>query len=202
MSPSRRNEETAAAQRASLVGHARRIIERDGPGALTMRALATEADCAVGLPYKVFADRHELVGENIHAEFLRLGERFDEMIGRAGTGTVGGNLAWLAEVLLESPAVALAPEVMGNAQLSKEFTERIHATGIGPASFETAFSQYLVAEKAAGRVNGDVDEKAFAFLLAGAVHNLMISGDAYPRPSRRRLRQLLGSAATAIAPRS
>jgi AcrR family transcriptional regulator len=200
MSPPRRSDETAASLRESLVDHARRIIERDGPDALTMRALATEAGCAVGLPYKVFADRHELVGEIIHAEFLRLGERFEEIAGRVGTGTVGGNLVWLAEALLDSPAVALAPEVMGDEQLAKAFTERIHTTGIGPGGFEAAFGRYLEGEQGAGRVDPDVDVEAFGFLLAGAVHNLMVSGDAYPRPSRRRLRQLMAAVAAAIAP--
>jgi AcrR family transcriptional regulator len=202
MSPARRTSAETEELRTSLLAAARQIIVRDGPAALTMRALATEADCAVGLPYKVFADRHELVGDILHAEFLTLEARFRAMAGRVGTGTVGANLAWLSEVLLDSPAVALAHEVIGDERLAKAFTERIHHTGVGPAAFETAFTDYLAAEQRAGRVDADVDARAFGFLLAGAVHNLMISGEAYPRPTRRRLRQLLAATAAAIAPRA
>src|SRR5688500_2634148 len=147
MSPARRTGVMTEELRASLLDAARRIIVRDGPAALTMRALATEAGCAVGLPYKVFADRRELVGDILHTEFLTLEVRFGEMAGRVGTGTVGANLAWLAEVLLDSPAVALAHEVIGDEQLAKAFTERIHHTGVGPAAFETAFTDYLAAEQ-------------------------------------------------------
>ena len=45
--------------RSDLVQVAQRIVARDGAAALTMRALAAEAGCAVGLPYKVFASRDE-----------------------------------------------------------------------------------------------------------------------------------------------
>ena len=66
MSPPKRKPETTEQLRASLVADTLRVIARDGAAALTMRALAAEAGCAVGLPYKVFTDRHELVGEIVH----------------------------------------------------------------------------------------------------------------------------------------
>jgi DNA-binding transcriptional regulator YbjK len=43
MAPANRPAETTEALRASLIDHARRIVSRDGPSALTMRALANEA---------------------------------------------------------------------------------------------------------------------------------------------------------------
>ncbi len=63
----RRTAETTEELRASLVEHARRLVAREGPAKLTMRALAAEADCAVGLPYKVFADRQDLMIELVRA---------------------------------------------------------------------------------------------------------------------------------------
>ena len=41
-----------------------------------------------------------------------------------------------------------------------------------------------------------------AFLIAGAVHNLIISGDAWPRSTRPQLKRRLSAVADAIAPRS
>jgi AcrR family transcriptional regulator len=201
MSPSRRPVEITDALRASLIDHARRLIARDGAAALTMRALAAEADCAVGLPYKVFTDRHDLVAQICHAEFERLGDAYVELGARAGTATVGANLAWFADLLLGSPAVALAHEVFADEILNKAVTARVHESGVGPAAFETVLARYLAAEKHTGRVAPDIDEKAFGFVLAGSIHNLIMSGDAWPRPTRRQLRRRLDAIAAAIAPR-
>ena len=85
MSPVRRTPEATEQLRASLIEHARRIVARDGPSALTMRTLAAEAGCAVGLPYKVFDDRQELLMEVLDAQFARLRASSDELIGRAGS---------------------------------------------------------------------------------------------------------------------
>jgi AcrR family transcriptional regulator len=200
LSPGKRAPEATEQLRASLLAHAQRLIERDGASALTMRALAAEAGCALGLPYKVFADRNELVLEIIHAELARSARARDDLLARVGTGTVGGNLAWFAELLLSTPAAGLAREVSSDAALSEAATERIRESGAGPGVWETAFADYLAAEKRAGRVGRDVNEDAFAFLLAGAVHNLIMSGDAYPRPTSRRLKRLLSAVAQAIAP--
>jgi hypothetical protein len=56
------------------------------------------------------------------------------------------------------------------------------------------------SEKGTGRVAPDIDEKAFGFVLAGAIHNLVMSGDAWPRPTRRQLERTLDAIAAAIAP--
>jgi AcrR family transcriptional regulator len=200
MSPPRRSAGTTDELRASLIGHARQLVSRGGASALTMRALAAQAGCAVGLPYKVFTDRRELVAEVLHAEFVELQSVFDQLAARAGTGTVGGNLAWFAGLLLGSPGVALAQEVVADEQLMKAVTTRIHESGAGPAAFETILAGYLAAEKRAGRVDPDVDEDAFGFLLAGAIHNLIVSGESYPRPGGRRLERLLAAVAARLAP--
>src|SRR5918995_2296722 len=99
----RRTAETTEELRTSLVEHARRLVAREGPAKLTMRALATEAGCALGLPYKVFADRQDLMLELVRASFGRLHEAGDELLARVGQETVAGNLAWFAEWLLDSP---------------------------------------------------------------------------------------------------
>ena len=200
MSPRRRAPDTTEALRASLVDHARCLIEREGASSLTMRALAAEANCAVGLTYKLFTDRRDLVAQICHAEFKRLADASGELSSRAGTGTVGANLTWFAERLLDSPAVSLAHEILADQDLAKAVTARVHDSGVGPAAFETVFAAYLALEKRDGRVAAEVDEKAFGFLLAGAIHNLIISGTAWPRPSRRQLRRHLDAVVAAIAP--
>jgi AcrR family transcriptional regulator len=167
-----------------------------------MRALAAEAGCATGLPYKVFADREDLVLQVVHAELERLQVASYELMARVGTGTVGANLAWFCSVILDSTPVALIREVASHDHLSNAVTAKVHSTGVGPGSFESGIGNYLAAERRAGRIDDDVDTAAFGFVIAGAIHNLIMSGAAWPRPSRRQLRQRLAAIAAAIAPRS
>ena len=79
MSPARRTREATEQLRASLIEHARQIVARDGASALTMRTLAAQAGCAVGLPYKVFADRQELLMEILRAQFAGLQTSSEEL---------------------------------------------------------------------------------------------------------------------------
>jgi AcrR family transcriptional regulator len=198
MSPARRTAESSAALRASLVEAAYRIVARDGPAALTMRSVAAEAGCALGLPYKVFADRAELVAEVIAAEYRRLRQVFEDVVASAGTGTVAGNLARWASCLLTSPAIALADHEGHDARLAAAVEAAAGDTGIVDA-LEGSMVAYLAAEKRAGRVVAGVDERAFGFLIAGAVHNLLVSGEAYPRPGANRLRAYLAAVADTIS---
>jgi AcrR family transcriptional regulator len=199
VSPAARTPESTRALRASLVAAALRVLDRDGEGGLTMRAVAAEAGVALGLPYKVFASRNELVTEVVAAEFARLQATFGEVVAAAGTGTVAANLARWARALLSSPATALAHEVGHDPELAAAVEAVAGDSGVVVAVEHTVVD-YLAAEKRAGRVRGDVDERAFGFLIAGAVHNLLVAGEAYPRPSEERLCQVLEAVAEAVAP--
>jgi hypothetical protein len=66
--------------------------------------------------------------------------------------------------------------------------------------FEDAYGTYLRREQALGRVRREVDAGAFAFLLAGAVHNLVVAGAAWPRPTHDQLASWLDATAAALAP--
>jgi AcrR family transcriptional regulator len=201
MAPARRSAEASQELRAGLVEAAQRLVGREGPAALTMRSLAAEAGCAVGLPYKVFTSRDELVAEVIVAELVRLRAEFDALVAEAGQRTVAENLGRYARTLLASPAVGLAPEIVHDEQLTASIDERAGQTGL-VAALETTVVDYLAAEKRLGRVDPDVDESAFGFVVAGAVHNLIVSGEAYPRPSLRRLEQMLAAVADRLRPTS
>ena len=199
MTPARRTPEQTRSLRASLLEHARRLVAREGAAALTMRALAAEAGCAVGLPYKVFANRDELVAELVAAEYERLAAAFAELVAGSGTGTVAGNLMRYAELLLDSPALALVAELQHDAGLLRTLDARAAESGLVPALVGTVV-EYLAAEKRLGRVAADVDEDAFGFVIAGAIQNLLVSGEQYPRPERERLARMLAAVAARLAP--
>lgn len=198
MSPARRTPDATEELRSSLLDLAQELVARDGPSGLTMRSLAAEAGCAVGLIYKVFTNREDLVVELISREFVRLRAEFDRLVADAGSGTVAGNLARYAEVLLSSPAARLSHAV-DSEELTQAVDARAHQTGV-VAALETTVADYLAAEQRLGRVDAGVDTQAFGFVISGAVHNLLVSGDAYPRPSRRRLAALLAAVAARLEP--
>jgi AcrR family transcriptional regulator len=199
LSAAKRTAETTQELRAALLEHARRLVSRDGASALTMRALAAEAGVSLGLPYKIFADRREIVDEIVAAEVRRFGAAAESLLSRAGSYTVGDNLIWFASIVLNSPAAPLAQELHADDQHLESATEVAERTGLSPASFPALLADYLTAEQRAGRVRDNVDCQAFGFLIAGAMHNLMIAGPAWPRPERRQLSRYFTAAARAIA---
>ena len=194
----KRSEETTRRLRAELLEHARTIARRDGAAALTMRALAAEVGVSLGLPYKVFADRGEIVTEIVRGEINTLRAATEELLTAAGRGTVGDNLTQFAEAILDSPAAPLARELHSDDQLLGSVTEAADEAGVGPTGLVSVLRRYLIAEQHAGRVAGHVDADAIAFLLAGALHNLLIAGPAWPRPNRRELKGNLAGIAAAI----
>jgi AcrR family transcriptional regulator len=199
MSPARRSEETTRRLRADLLEHARTIVHRDGAEALTMRGLAAEAGVSLGLPYKLFVDRREIVADIVRHELETLRRAGDELLAAAGRGTVSGNLTRFAEEFLDSSGVALVHELHADVELIGSVTAAADQIGVGPTGFLSVLGDYLRAEQQAGRVAQHVDTVAIAFLLAGALHNLLIAGPHWPRPDRQRLKRHLAGLAAAIA---
>jgi AcrR family transcriptional regulator len=190
--PPRRSPTESHALRAELVQHARRLTQRDGPHALTMRALAEEAGCAVGLPYTVFTNRDDLVAELVRVEIERLVDELDRWAADAGSRTVGVNLVRYAHILLDNrdaPAFALADEIHDDT-FRASVAQSADTSGL-LRSFGTAVATYLGAEQRIGRVSPDVDVAAYGFFVTGAVHNLLASGPAFPRPNDRTLHRFL-----------
>ncbi|SEF18272.1 TetR/AcrR family transcriptional regulator [Jiangella alba] len=196
--PVRRSAEARLELRASLLDHARRLIERDGAAALTMRALAAEAGCAVGLPYKVFGGREDIAAELVGTEFRRLRHEFDAWVATAGTGTVGENLARYARLFIEAdtPVFRLVGEG-GDTAFDSAVGTVAESSGL-LESFGSTVADYLAAEKRLGRVAADVDEHAFGFVVTGAVHNLASAGDGYPRPALDTIERYLHAVAARI----
>lgn len=164
-----------------------------------MRALAGEAGCAVGLLYKVFDDREELVIEIAVSELSDLGRRMAAWAAETGARSVGENLDLYASILLDAelPALAYAESLDGE-RLTAQLADSAEASTFFD-SLGDAVAEYLEGEKRRGRVREDIDPPAFGFAIAGAIHNLVASGPGYPRPTRPELRRYLHAIATTIA---
>lgn len=199
MSAAKRPAETTQELRATLLQHAQRLVSRDGASGLTMRALAAEAGVSLGLPYKIFADRREIVAEIVSAELRRFAAAAESLVARAGTSTVGDNLVWFASIVLDSPAAPLAQELHADDQRLESATRVARRAGLSPTAFPTVIADYLTLEQGVGRVRDNIDCQAFGFMIAGALHNILIAGRAWPHPGRRQLKRYLTAVASAIA---
>lgn len=197
--PVRRSPAATEQLRADLLRHARELVHRDGVPALTMRALAAEAGCAVGLIYKVFADRDELVLDLVALELRDLAVELEAWAASAGRATVAEQLDRFAAIMLESPTPALVhAERIETGDVASRITADAADVGFLHA-LDRAVAEYLAGEQRLGRVRADVDVEAIGFLVTGAVHNLVAAGPGYSRPERARLAAHLAELARLLA---
>jgi AcrR family transcriptional regulator len=156
--------------RTQLFSAAERILLRDGPSALTSRAVTTEAAVAKGVLHKHFADFDAFLAELVRDRISQVKAQAIALQDAAGTGSVEGNLADALTSLFSSVAVAIVGLIIARddlrARLRKEST-----TGI-PLLTEAfaAIARYLEAECELGRIAADADVESLALLLIGAGH--------------------------------
>lgn len=175
--------------RQQLFSAVERVIARDGPGRLSGRAVTREAGVAAGLLYAHFADLDDFLAAYAVDRSFQVSAAAGGLPGRAGTGTVTGNLC---DVLLAVPlATLLVPARLLVAR--PELAESVHAV-LGDATtgfdaLETATTSYLAAEGRLGRVPGASDPESLALALVGALHHLVLTGttEAVPLERFRRL---------------
>lgn len=181
------------ALRASLIDHAQAIVERDGADRLTMRALASEAGCALGLPYKAFPTRDDLMRELAARALADMSARL-EAWGARIDGDLGARLDEFADILLTSTAPALSEQMKGGGLHGDALTVEAVQSG-AVSSWEHVMARFLRRRQHEGSVAAGADANAYGFLITGAIHNLIVAGDAYPRPDREQLRGLLAAVA-------
>src|SRR5512132_3307091 len=93
--------------REQLFDAAERVLLRDGPNALTSRAVTTEAGCAKGVLHRHFADFDAFMAELVLDRIGRIGAQAAALRESAGTGTVAVNLTGALTDLFGSVAVAI-----------------------------------------------------------------------------------------------
>lgn len=154
--------------REQLFDAAERILLRDGPNALTSRAVTTEAGCAKGVLHKHFADFDAFLVDLVAEHAGRLRQRASDLLARVGTGTVAGNLTAAFPELFGPVAVALFRLVIARDELRRRL-RRGRPAGLPMAVDATeAIAAYLTAERDTGRLRADSDVTVLAPTLIGA----------------------------------
>ncbi|MGW7255168.1 TetR/AcrR family transcriptional regulator [Streptomyces sp. NPDC054834] len=158
--------------REQLFDAAERVLLRDGPSALTSRAVTTEAGCAKGVLHRHFADFDAFLAELVQDRIARIDSRTAALRDSAGTGTVVGNLVQALTDLFGPVAVAIVALVTFRDELRARLRQTGSA-GIPLLTEATAMiASYLTAERELGRIAADADVDTLAPTLIGAAHLL------------------------------
>jgi AcrR family transcriptional regulator len=156
--------------RDQLLDAAGRVLETQGPAAVTTRRIADEAGCSEGSIYNHFANKEELLACVVGERIGRFPARVGELAAQPGTGDVAAHLREVATLALEfyrraTPMMAVAlrdPESM------RAHARTVHDRGSGPWRVIEKLAEWLRAERELGRVAAGADPEAAATGLLGA----------------------------------
>jgi AcrR family transcriptional regulator len=182
--------------REQLFAAAERILLRDGPNALTSRAVTIEAGFAKGVLHRHFADFDAFLAELVLDRIARIDDQAAALQHSAGTGTVAGNLTGALTDLFGSVAVAIVALITFRYDLRARLRQARPAVGV-PLLTEatTMIASYLAAEQEQGRIAAGADVATLAPMLIGTGHLLFAGREGTP-PEAGAVRKVV---ATAIA---
>ncbi|HEV2634850.1 MAG TPA: TetR/AcrR family transcriptional regulator [Actinocrinis sp.] len=158
--------------REQLFDAAERILLREGPSALTSRAVTAEAGCAKGVLHRHFADFDAFLVELVEARVVWMEARGAALMDAAGVGSVVGNLAGVLGDVFGSIGLGIVSLVISRDELRRRL-RRNRGSGV-PVLTEAGavIAGYLEAERELGRVEFFVDVRMLALTLVGGGHLL------------------------------
>jgi len=187
------------ALRSDLLERARTVVARDGVEGLTMRGLAAEAGTAVGLSYKAFSSREELLWKLTLSSLSELADQLDEWAARPG-GELAERLMEFHDLHQASLAPDLVEHVSGGPR-SQELLQRAADEGL-IRSWTGIMSEFLRTRQSLGDVGEDVDVEAFAFIITTALHHVLVTKAPFLAPDRHTLSRYVAGIAARITTRT
>ena len=185
--------------REQLFDAAERVLLRDGPNALTSRAVTTEAGCAKGVLHRHFADFDAFLAELVADRIARMEGQTAALRASAGTGTVTGNLTDALMELFGSVALGIVSLVISRDELRARLRQ-VRPAGIPLLTEATAMiACYLTIERDLGRIAADADVDTLAPTLIGAAHLLFAGREGSP-PGAGAVRKLVTTVIGGVAP--
>jgi AcrR family transcriptional regulator len=159
--------------RGQLFVAAERVLLRDGPGALTSRAVTDEAGVAKGVLHRHFPDFDAFLTELVRDRAAQIDDQAALLRASAGIRSVAGNVTDAVTELFDPIAVGIVSLVIFRDEL------RARLRGTGPAhgipiltEASAMLAGYLTDECELGRIAADADTTSLALSLIGAGHLL------------------------------
>jgi len=166
--------------REQLFDAAERVLLREGPNALTSRAVTTEAGVAKGVLHRHFVDFDGFLAALVKDRCSRLDAQAEALRDAVGRGTVADNLTAALVELFGPLTVAIVALVISRdglrARLRQAGSASIPLVGEGT----TMIASYLAAERDLGRVGPGADVRVLAPTLVGAAHLLFADREGPP----------------------
>ncbi|MCC8454474.1 TetR/AcrR family transcriptional regulator [Streptomyces rochei] len=170
--------------RQQLFDAAERVLLRDGPDALTSRAVTDEAGCAKGVLHRYFSDFDAFLADLVLDRAAQLETQASALRESAGTGTVTDNLTTALTTLFGPVPVAVIPLITFRDELRARLRRATPGGGIAIlAQVATAISAYLADERELGRIAADADIDSLTLSLVGGGHLLFADRDPGPPPT-------------------
>lgn len=164
-----------------------------------MRALAAEAGMAVGLPYKAFSSRDELLWNLTWQSLVELAGQLDEWTANPA-GELADRLMEFHDLHQDSPAPMLV-EHISRGPRGEELFRRAGEAGI-IRSWTGIMTEFLRTRQNAGDVQANVDVEAFGFIIAAALHHVAVSEPPFLAPDRPTLSRHVGGISARIKTRT
>jgi AcrR family transcriptional regulator len=176
--------------RQQLFDAAERILLRDGPSALTSRAVTAEAGCAKGVLHRHFEDFDAFLAEFVLDNIARMDPQAAALRESAGTGTVADNLTEALRTLFGSVAVAIVGLVTFRDELRARLRQAWPAGVPVLTDAAVMIASYLTAERDLGRITADADVDTLAAMLIGTGH-LLFAGRGSTPPEAEAVRKVV-----------
>lgn len=183
--------------REQLFDAAERVLLREGPNALTSRAVTAEAGCAKGVLHRHFTDFDGFLAELVADRVGRLSLRAFALQDAAGRATVTENLSEALTDVLTPVAVAMIGLITSRDELRARLRTE-HPRGVPLLSQAAEMTRnYLTAEQLEWRIKADADVDTLAPTLVGAAH-LLFADRTGPPPSPEDVRRTVGAALAGV----
>ena len=156
--------------RDQLYAAAESVLLREGPDALTSRAVTTEAGVAKGILHRHFRDFDGFLAAFVLSHIERLDTLAGNLRAAAGTATVAANVAGALAAALSPTAIRIISLVCSRRELLSRL-RLTSPTGV-PLAMEISkmIAAYLTAERGLGRIPIQTDVDSLAVLLVGGAH--------------------------------
>lgn len=176
--------------RQHLFAAVERVLERDGAGRLSTRAVTGEARVATGLLYTHFAGLDDfLTGYAVDRSF-QLAAEASGLLEKVGTGDVVDNLAQTIGSWNQLSGfvrlIAARPDVLAGVR------DVLGQAGSGLDALGRVVGEYLAVEQRVGRISVDADPQGLAVAVTAVIHHHALTAPA------RHVRQRLRIALTAV----
>jgi AcrR family transcriptional regulator len=176
--------------RQQLFQAAERVLLREGPHALTSRAVTAEADVAKGVLHRHFTDFDEFLAELIKDRIARLTDQSAILEASAGTRSVADNIIDALTELFDPVSVALTSLLFFRDELRTRLRDPNDGLPFLTEAREMV-ATYLTAERAQGRIAADANPDSLALSLIGAGHLHFAGRPRHTLPNTDELTQMV-----------